>query len=378
VTGARALGLFFLGAALGAALVGATSAAHAESLHADTEGSRPKAYFYHGLDYGSESLYNPLTVLLNRGFDNQQLQPNDSSIVTNREWRTNSGNVLDNVAHPFRAIGGEGWGKFLREEIFPLTWGVQGARWAPNYGLHLVGGGQTYAMLREWYVAHDVPLPALFSVATLYAAALVNESLENKGVVGPNTDCLADLYVFDLAGVLLFSAEPAREFFSKYLIVSDSSLQPTFHLSSGDLRNVGNNYSIKFPLPFYERLRLFGYIGMQTMGGLSFVLERGYSVSVAVGARVTRLQATANNAVYNVIGSAPAAAILVDRNESTLFSLQISGVDYDYARLQLYPNAFFRTDPGIGLFAGVTQYGHVMAGISVTRALGLGVAAGKP
>ena len=41
--------------------------------------------------------------------------------------------------------------------------------------------------------------------ATLFAANLLNETLENNGVVGPNTDALADLYVFDLAGAVLFS-----------------------------------------------------------------------------------------------------------------------------------------------------------------------------
>jgi hypothetical protein len=361
----RALGL----------LIGLASTLAASPARAEETAPEP-AHFYKGLDYGSQALFNPLTVFLNRGFDVLQLRSNDS--LFDQNWRVNSGNVLHNVASPFAAVSSEGWGKWLREEIFPLTWGIQGARWAPNYGLHLIGGGQTFAALREWYIAHDVPLPALFSVATLFAAAFANESLENKDVVGVNTDCLADLYVFDVLGVLLFSSETMRGFFSKYVIVSDWSLQPSFTVTNGYLRNAGNYYSLKMPIPYYERLRLFGYIGMSTLGGLSYQLERGYSASIAFGAKVSSFESAANGYVYNVIEGQPAAAVFVDRNDSLLVSLEVANVQDNYARLNIYPNAFFKMDPSIGLWAALTKNGHVMAGISVTRALGLGAAVGNP
>ena len=337
----------------------------------------PKAYFYRGLDYGSQAEFNPLTLLLNRGFDVFQLRPEESD-PRHQQWGLNFRNVLHNVASPFGPIGRDGWGKFLREEIFPLTYGVHGARWAPNYGLHLLGGGQTYAALREWFLAHDVPLPTVFAIANLYAAAFINESLENHGIVGDNTDCLADLYVFDLAGILLFSAEPVRDFFSSELILSDWSLQPSVTIPSGELHNVGSYYSLKWPLPFYERLRLFGYMGFSTMGGLSYQLVRGYSVSIAGGAKVRRFYNETDDAVNNVIDTSPAAAIFVDRNESLLFSLHVSGVDYDYLRINVYPNAFFHMDPSIGAWTAATKSGHFMGGITITRAFGLGVGAGHP
>jgi len=336
----------------------------------------PKRYFYKGYDYGSQALYNPLYVFLNRGFDVFQLRANNSLVDQN--WRLNMGNVLDNMAHPFAAIENEGWGKFLSEEIFPLRLGLHGARWAPNYGLHLVGGGQTYAMLSEWYSAHGVPLPGLFSFATLFTAAFVNESLENKDVKGPNTDCIADLSVSDLLGILLFSSDTAKEFLSKYLIVSDWSLQPSFTITNGYLHNVGNYYGVKVPIPYYERLRLFGYIGLSTMGGLSYQLERGYSASVAVGAKVASYQNTVDGYLYTQIDAGTAAAVFIDRNDSLLFSLEIANVGFDFARANLYPNAFFKMDPSLGLWAATTNNGHPSFGISITRALGVGVGIGNP
>ncbi|MGZ5969042.1 MAG: hypothetical protein ACXWP4_15320, partial [Polyangiales bacterium] len=159
--------------------------------------------------------------------------------------------------------------------------------------------------------------------------------------------------------------------------VADWSLQPTFVLTNGDLRNAGNYYSLKWALPFYPRLKLFSYIGMATLGGLSLVTERGYSVSVAGGGRVATFTSTRDQGVYNVVTARPAAAIFVDKDQSLLFSLEISDVDHDFARLNLYPNALFKTDPGIGFFTSLTRDRHFMAGISLTRTLGLGVALGR-
>ena len=70
----------------------------------------------------------------------------------------------------------------------------------PNYSLHLLGGGVTYAALDEWFQDRDIPIPKLWSALTLMSAAFLNETLENHGVHGYNTDALADLYVFDVAG----------------------------------------------------------------------------------------------------------------------------------------------------------------------------------
>ena len=67
----------------------------------------------------------------------------------------------------------------------------------------------------------------------------------------------------------------------------------------------------------------------------------------------------------------------VDKDQSLLFSLEISDVDYDFARLNLYPNALYKTDPGIGFFASATRDRHFMAGLSFTRTLGVGAAVGK-
>jgi hypothetical protein len=231
---------------------------------------RPR-YFYFGYDYGTQALYGPLWVFINRGYDVLQDHVAGRNIFT-FDYRTNTSNVLHNVAHPIPAISADGWRKFLSEEIFPLKYGRNTARWPPNYSLHLIGGGMTYTALREWFEDYDVPFPRVLSAFTLMASALVNESLENKGVRGYNTDALADIYVFDIGGIILFSFDWANRFFSHTVVIDDWSLQPAFTAPHGELHNVGNYFAAKWALPFYRRLRLFAWFGEATTAGLSFAV----------------------------------------------------------------------------------------------------------
>ncbi len=77
-------------------------------------------YFYQGLDYGSQALFGPLWVFVNRGYDVLQDHVAGRNIFT-FDYRTNLGNVARNIANPFPAIAADGWKTFLTEEIFPLT-----------------------------------------------------------------------------------------------------------------------------------------------------------------------------------------------------------------------------------------------------------------
>jgi hypothetical protein len=342
----------------------APRAAHAQ------EEARPERYFYFGYDYGSQALYNPLWVFINRSFDVLQDHVVDRNVFQ-LEYRHNAANVLRNLADPFPAISDRGWGTFLTQEVFPLNFTDRGARWMPNYGLHLVGGGMTYAALREWYEDHHFPWPRAFSAATVLATALVNESIENKGVRGYNTDAIADIYIFDIGGMILFSFDFPRRVFSRHLIMSDWSLQPSLTLTRGELHNHGNYFALKWPLPFYQRLRLFTYFGEATTGGLSFALNEEYSLSFAAGGAATRLVNEATNRVQNVVTFAPTALVFLDRRESLLASIQVSDLEDYFIHLNLYPHALTPRGPAVGLWTVVDKHGHVGLGLCIA-VLGMG------
>jgi hypothetical protein len=292
--------------------------------------------------------------------------------VSSLQYRKNVGNVLDNLAHPISAISHTGWRRFLTEEIFPLSYKKNTLRWAPNYGLHLIGGGTTYTALREWFEDHGVPLPRLFSAVTLMASALVNEAIENKGVIGTNTDAIADIYFFDIGGIILFSFDWPNRLFSRHVIISDWSLQPGFTLPNGELHNVGNYFAAKWALPFYPRLRLFSWFGEATTGGLSFALDPEYSVSVAAGGAALHLVNRATNMVRNTVDFVPTAAVFLDRRESLLASLQITDKSDYFIQLNVYPHAFTARGPALGFWTVVDQRAHVAVGIALGRPLGIG------
>lgn len=339
---------------------------------------KPEAFFDKGRDYGVESLYSPLWGMVNRGFDTFQLRVDREPVVSILDTK----NVLDNLADPLTPIrysGDDGWGTFLKTEVLPLSYTQGTARWLPNYGLHLLGGGQTYAWMREWFIARDAPelAASIFAGAALMTGAIVNESIENKGVVGFNTDAIADIYIFDLGGIALFSFEGVRRFFGKTLELRDWSLQPATTYPRGHLHNVGNYYSLKVPVPFVPRLSVFAYGGVATLGGLSYRIDRELSISVAAGARIDKFDNSGGIArVLNVVTFKPSAAVFVDRNGSLLAALQVSDI-IDYAlSLNLYPNALVHTQPGLGAWMVMGQDGKWLTGLSFTHAFGVGFGVG--
>ncbi len=332
--------------------------------------ARPR-YFYFGRDYGSEALYGPLWVFVNRGYDVLQDHVAGRNIFT-FDYRTNLGNVARNIANPFPAISADGWKTFLTEEIFPLSFTQSTARWTPNYSLHLIGGGMTYTSLREWFEDYGVPAPRVFSAVTLMASAFVNESLENKGFVGFNTDCIADIWVFDIGGIILFSFDWPNRFFSHTIVIADWSLQPSFTLPNGELHNVGNYFAAKWALPFYRRLSLFAWYGEATTGGLSFALNDEYSLSASAGGAVIHITNTATHSVENVVNFVPTGAIFLDRHNSLLASLQITNVDDYFIHFNIYPHAFTDRGPAVGVWGVVDKRARVAAGFAIGRPFGIG------
>ncbi len=336
-----------------------------------TEAAPPARYFYHHYDYGSQALYSPVWVFLNRGYDVLQDHVASRNILY-QHYRTNAGNVLRNLANPFPAISADGWKTFLTEEIFPLSFTQGTARWVPNYTLHLIGGGMTFTALAEWFEDRSVPLPHLWSGLTLMASALVNETIENKGIVGYNTDAIADIWVFDIAGMILFSFDAPNRFFSRQVVISDWSLQPTFTLPRGHLHNEGNNFAARWALPFYPRLRLFAWFGESTTGGLSFRITDEYSISGSAGGAVVHLVNPSTMRVNNTVVFTPTAAAFLDRNESLLASVQVTDIDDYFVSVNLYPHAVFTRGPAAGMWTVIDKRGRPAIGVSFSALLGVG------
>jgi hypothetical protein len=62
-----------------------------------------KRYFYTNKDYGNEALFNPLTLLLNGGYDITQLQ-SVSNKIENPYFGRMLKNMLSNLGDPFSPL----------------------------------------------------------------------------------------------------------------------------------------------------------------------------------------------------------------------------------------------------------------------------------
>ncbi|MDT8322862.1 MAG: hypothetical protein RRA94_02035 [Bacteroidota bacterium] len=328
-------------------------------------------FYYHGKSYGSEAQFSPLTVLLNGGYDILQLDKYEQHIFRYPLGR-NASTVLRNLGRPLPLINSYGWGRFLSTEVLPLNFS-RGASWWPNYQLHLVGGGMTYRRLQEWYAYHGAPLPQLWSAMTVMGYHLLNEMVENNSEEGALIDPIADIYLFDIGGILLFSSDAVARFFSEDLQLTDWSMQPTLMVNDASLRNTGQNFVVRYALPFWEDYSLLYVFGLNGMGGLSRRFADGHAVSVAMGLRARNIYQQEHHPLALSASLTWNAGVYWDRENSLLASLQLSGISSNFVTLNVYPGVIGSMPWSPGLWCTLTTEGQLMGGATVRWLPGVGL-----
>lgn len=335
--------------------------------------SREQPLFYRMQQWGSESQYSPWTVLLNGGFDILQLDRYRRDVF-DYPFAQAGRTVFGNLAKPLPLIHRYGWNQFLRNEILPLEFS-EGASWWPNYQLHLIGGGMTYVKLGEWYEQHGFAAPRVWSAATVMSYHLLNEVVENNANEGELIDPLADIYIFDIGGILLFSIDDVALFFSRTLHMTDWSLQPTLNVTDATLRNTGQYFVVKYDLPFWENYSAIYVFGVNGLAGLTRRFHDGTAFSIAAGLRNADVIPETDNPLHLTGSLVWSAGLFYDRENSLLASLVLSGISSNLATLNVYPG--FMDVAGIrpGFWCTVTTEGRMLFGI--TTQWGVGIGAGE-
>jgi len=333
-------------------------------------------HFYHNYPYGTESLYNPLSVTLNASFDILQVT-NRNNVLAAQHIGSGFRNVFDNLRNPARAIDAYGWRRFWTNEVIPLSFHTDDAQYVPNYKLHLIGGGMTYVMLAEWYEAHHWNYPRTLAVLTVAGQRLLNEAVENGDFKGPNTDPIADLLIFDPLGVVLFSIPGVPGFFADRMGLRDWSFQPFYLPQDNSLRNSGQKFSYKVALPGLESWRLFYFSGIEGMGGLSKRLNEADDLSAALGLIASRLVDvdSLNGSRKLTTKLVWAGGLFYDRNGSLLASLIFGGPRAYLARLNIFPGVLHwrAFSPGLALL--YQKNGAISLGLTARWSpVGIGVA----
>jgi hypothetical protein len=331
-----------------------------------------KRYFYHNLPYGSEAQYNPISLVMNGSYDIVQME-NRSREIFKLPYAQGTANVFRNLANPFSMISEYGWWDFIRREVFPLSLSVNGGQWWPNYELHLIGGGMTSVMMAEWYEDHGFASPMAWSVGTMAVYHLVNEAVENGSYEGNNVDPISDVYLFDIGGILLFTAEPVRRFFSEELHLTDWSLQPSIALNNGTLQNNGQYFSLKWKFPFSESYSLFHYFGLRGLFGVSKRFDSGEAFSIGAGVRAVSLKLLDPNFFLLTTVLKWEVGVFYDRDNSLLASFFFGGAYDNPVTLNIYPGIIKIGTFSPGIWANYSRKYGVGVGITTVWAPGVAV-----
>ena len=328
-------------------------------------------YFYTGKQYGSESLYNPFSLIVNGGYDIYQLSDFNRQFL-DFNYKTSAENVSNNLFHFNATINQVGWWHFTKTELLPLTFNTKGAQWVPNYLLHTMGGGMSCTRLTEWYESQNVPIPKIFSILTVLSAGFLNELAENGEYVGYNSDPISDTYIFNIAGIILFNFPEVNKFFSQQLHMSDWSLQPTLTIPNLALNNSGQYFSLKYNLPFTPRWSLFSRMGMSTMGGLSYKIDTERSLSFGAGARAYKWIMIDSVGRQQSVSTRFTAGVFYDKNNSLMASLVFSDVEDCFLDINIYPGILHLGKLSPGFWTIIKKDGTPIFGISSSFFIGLG------
>jgi hypothetical protein len=317
--------------------------------------SQPR--LFHNRPYGSDTQFNPASVIVNEGFDMLRIITSNRAIGDIPYGESTRG-IWNSLTHPDAVLRHYGWSRWARTELFPLSFRGTGAgKWAPNYQLHLFGAGMTYAHMTEWYGARGVGRPRLAAAATLFAGHFLNEIVENAGNPASETEeGLTDLLIFDPAGMLLWNTTWMRRAFSGSWEVNNWYGQPTWIPSTRRLENSFSAYYVRAPLPRTNDWKLFALNGNAFLTGVSRRLSD--SLMLSIGGGVISVDVPVNDVTSPTtpVRLAPNLGIFVDRNGSLLASF--------------INRAGHTNGPTLNVYPGVLNVGPVVAGFWVQAARG--------
>jgi hypothetical protein len=323
--------------------------------------------FYKGHDYGSEAAFNPLTHVLNEGFDVLSGARADRRIL-DRPYDVDARNVFNSLLHAPDALREYGWSNVLKAEILPtsFTRTRTSGKWVSNYQLHLFGSGMVSHRMTDWYDVHGFSHPALLGQATTMLGHYLNEMTENNGQATLNEDPVVDLMLFDVAGFVLWHQHWMQRLFSEHFYFTNWPGQPSYDPANRTLENAGQYFVLRSPLPRTD-WRLFYLFGMSGNVGVSKPIGGGRALSLGLGYDVIAADSLHGREVL------PKAALYFDRESSLLWSLSYDNkTGANRWTANVYPGVLRVKRFTTGLWVQLPIRGGLRGGLISTWGVGLG------
>ncbi len=327
-----------------------------------------KYYFFRPENtFGSESQINPISVFLNGGYDMMRNGGHHKRILK-WDYSGDGAHVWRNIRDPIGNIRKFGWNEFVHQEIFNFTIGVKNAEFLPNIGGHTVGNGMHYAKLAEYLDHRNVPLPYLWSGVTTVAYQVMNEVIEADGYRGINVDLVADIYLFNMAGIAIFSTEWGKRFFSETLPVNEWSPQPIIEPFTGNLQNAGQQYYVRKKFPFLGDFSPFMYYGVYTIFGTSYAYDPQNNITVGAGRVVNKLRDGRLRGFRKIDPQLDGTAgIFWDKNSSLMASVLFTGPGLYNMQVNLYPGVISIGGFSPGFYLGVGEWDGFVLGMTFSE-----------
>ncbi len=323
-------------------------------------------YFFRPYTYGSDALYNPISMFANGAFDSFQILDREPE-WKNVYWNISTTNVWRNITSPLPVISAFGWGRFLRQEVIPIGFDINSAQWAPNYALHLICGGMEYRKISEWYDYYNVPLPYVCGIVTCLAYEFVNESVENSWSTSPNEDCIPDILIFQPLGIILFSFDGIAELASSTFNLNDWSEPVAVSFAPFAVRNAGQNTVAKVALNHDHSTNLFLHFGEFALAGISLKTDAEHMISVGAGLATTGVKdlPMQNGVPSNTVEAGPMLGVYYDRNNSLLASAAYEKNFNSRFRLCIFPGFLSSREYSPGFFLTISGNGSAIAGLTM-------------
>jgi hypothetical protein len=347
----------------------------AQSGAADPEADRESTgRFYRGLPYGSDAAFNPFSELVNGAFGILQISSNWRTL-DEIDWRNGLDVTWRSISHPASTVDAYGWRNFMTSEVLPGEIRWRGLQYIPNYHLHLIGGGARHRAFVEWYGANGFAHPAIWAAMTTIVHSFAVEAVEHEAAHRATVDPVADMLVFDPAGVLLFSSDRVSDFFSRTLHMSIWSGQPMYNPVANSIENAGQNYSLHYFFSKDHNVGIFQYWGMSDLFGLTVRGASGLDWSVGVGGVVSELREEQrgmdSSAFYARIKWDVGA--FLHREGSLLASVHVSESWTQRFRFNLFPGVVAWRGLSPGVYLGVRDEDVILGLSFVAVPLGLAV-----
>ncbi len=330
-----------------------------------------RAHFYANRQYGAESQFNPLTTILNNGYDQVRTGPNRA--VFDFDYDLGGTGAWNSIIKARRLVRQYGTRDWVRYELLPLSGKSDGGgQWIPNYQLHLFAGGATYIRLIAWFEQRDYAHPRMAAATTWFAGQFLNEVIENTALTQGSVDAMTDLVIFNPGAILLWNSDRLQHFVGSHVEFTEWPGQPTLGFPAHTIENTFQTTMVRARLPRSTNWRAFTTMGGSYLGGLSHRLGDSTWLSFGGGwdARTNPVADTiTGRKTVDLHGN---VGLFVDRSGSLLGSVLLrSGFDAGMT-VNIYPGVVGPRNQSIGLWAQYLRSHEIRAGITTGWGVGFG------